>query len=67
MLFVTRVPGAAGIVAVIEATPLLTDALTLLKVTPVNVPVFFVNPHPLTVVSVGIDVVSGKAPTSDAV
>ncbi len=35
--------------------------------TPVTVPAFLVNPQPLTVDSVGIVVVSGNAPTSDAV
>ena len=43
-----------GIVAVIEATPLVTVAALPLKETPVNVPAFLVNPQPETVDSVGI-------------
>lgn len=52
--FVINVPGAAGIVAVILATPPETEAEVPLNLTPVKVPVFFVKPHPLTVVCVGI-------------
>lgn len=37
---------------VIEATPLVTVAVVPLKETPVKVPVFLVNPQPLTVDSV---------------
>ncbi|MBO7535717.1 MAG: hypothetical protein J6T34_01060 [Bacilli bacterium] len=42
-------PGAAGIVAVIDATPFVTVAFVLLNLTPVKVPVLLVFPFQLVI------------------